>query len=151
MIPHDDRPSPARVGRGRVVGMSILGLFAIGAAMVATSAIIHLYLWGKEDGYRDVPTVGPMFLAQGVVGCVLAAAAIIKRHFIVALAGAVFMAGSIAALYKSIHGGLFDFDETSDAPYVQLSFVVEFIGLAAFAGALVLLVSRESKAYSSRT
>ena len=146
MIPRDERPSPARVGRGRLVDVSILGVLVIGAAMVATSAIIHLYLWGKEDGYRDVPTVGPMFLAQGIVGCLLAVTAVIKRHFIVALAGAVYMAGSIAALYKSIHGGLFDFDETSDAPYVQLSFVIEFIGLAAFIVALVLLqLSKDSK------
>jgi hypothetical protein len=145
MIPHDERPSPTRVGRGRLVGMSILALLVIGAAMVATSAIIHLYLWGKDDGYRHVPTIGPMFLAQGIVGCLLAVATIIKRGFIVALAGAVYMAGSIAALYKSIHGGLFDFDETSDAPYVQMSFVVEFIGLAAFVVAIVLLLSNGSK------
>jgi hypothetical protein len=126
--------------------MSIIGLLVIGAAMVATSAIIHLYLWGKEDGYRDVPTIGPAFLAQGIAGCLLAVAVIIKRHVITALAGAVYMAGSIAALYKSIHGGLFDFDETSDAPYVQLSFVVEFIGLAAFVIAIALLRSKGSKA-----
>lgn len=147
MTPHDERPIPTRAGRGRLVGMSVLGLFVIGAAMVAASAIIHLYLWGKEDGYRNVPTIGPMFLAQGIVGCLLAVAAIIKRRLIVALAGAVYMAGSIAALYKSIHGGLFDFEETSDAPYVQMSFAVEFIGLAAFAIAIVvLLLSKESKA-----
>jgi hypothetical protein len=147
MTPHDERPIPARVGRGRLVGMSVLGLLVIGAAMVAWSAIIHLYLWGKEDGYRGVPTIGHMFLAQGIAGCLLAVAVIIHRRVITALAGAVYMASSISALYKSIHGGLFDFDETSDAPYVQLSFAIEFIGLAAFAVALViLLVSKESNA-----
>jgi hypothetical protein len=146
MTPHDERPNPTTVGRGRLVVMSIVGLLVIGAAMVATSAIIHLYLWGKEDGYRHVPTVGPMFLLQGIVGCLLAIAVVIKRHVITALAGAVYMAASVAALYKSIHGGLFDFDETSDAPYVTLSFVVEFIGLAAFALAIVLLMSKKANA-----
>jgi hypothetical protein len=145
MIPHDERPTPTRVGRGRLVGMSILGLLVIGAAMVATSAIIHLYLWGKEDGYRHVPTIGPMFLAQGIVGCLLAVAAVIERRFIVALAGAVYMAASIAALVKAINGGMFDFNETLDAPYVVSSLVVEFIGLAAFAVVMVLLLAKESK------
>jgi hypothetical protein len=146
MTPHDERPIPTTLGRGRLVGMSILGLVVIGAAMVATSAIIHLYLWGKEDGYRHVPTIGPMFLAQGIVGCLLAVAAVIERRFIVALAGAVYMAASIAALVKAINGGIFDFNETLDAPYVMASFVVEFIGLAAFAVAMILLASRKSKA-----
>jgi hypothetical protein len=49
------------------------------------------------------------------------------------------MALSIGGLYKAIHGGLFEYQETSDAPYVQMSFAVEFVGLAAFVVAMVLL------------
>jgi hypothetical protein len=147
MTPHDERPISTRVERGRLVGMSIFGLLVIGAAMVAWSAILHLYLWGKEDGYRNVPTIGHMFLAQGIVGCLLAVAVVVQRRVITALAGAVYMAASIAALYKATHGGLFDFEDTSDAPYVKLSYAIEFIGLAAFAVAtVVLFLSRESKA-----
>ncbi|HEV3452123.1 MAG TPA: hypothetical protein VG869_13105, partial [Acidimicrobiia bacterium] len=41
-----------------------------GAGLVAASALIHLYLWA--DGYRQVTTIGPLFLAQGVVGLALA-------------------------------------------------------------------------------
>ena len=107
--------------------------------MLAWSGILHLYLWGKEDGYRAVPTVGHLFLIQGVVGCVLAVVSVVYRRLTAALAGAVYMALSIGGLYKAIHGGLFEYQETSDAPYVQMSFAVEFIGLAAFVVAMVLL------------
>jgi hypothetical protein len=138
----DERSILAKRARGRPIGPLTIVLLVIGAAMVALSAIIHLYLWGKADGYRNVPTVGPMFLAQGIAGCLLAVAVavVIEQRFIVAFAGAVYMAASIAALFKSIHGGLFDFNETFDAPYVKLSLVVEIIGLAAFVAAMVLLV-----------
>src|SRR4051794_21726117 len=87
--------------------------------MLAWSGVLHLYLWAKEDGYRAVPTVGPLFLIQGIVGCVLAVAAVSFRRLLIALAGAVYMAASIGGLYKAIHGGLFEYQETSDAPYVQ--------------------------------
>jgi hypothetical protein len=126
---------------GRLSDLSIVVSLVIGAAMVAASAIIHLYLWGKEDGYRHVPTVGPMFLAQGIAGCLLAVAVLVQRRLILALAGAAYMAASLAALYKSIHGGLFDFDETFDAPWVKTSVVVEVVGLAAFGVATALLAA----------
>ena len=138
MTADNDGSILAKLGRGRPITALTVVLLVIGAATVATSAIIHLYLWGKADGYRNVPTVGPMFLAQGIGGCLIAVAVVLVRWFIVALAGAFYMAASIAALFKSIHGGLFDFKETFDAPYVKLSLVVEFIGFAAFAAAMVL-------------
>ena len=115
----------------------LIAVFVIGAVMLAWSGILHVYLWGKEDGYRAVPTVGHLFLIQGIVGCVLAVVTVIFRRLLVALAGAVYMAASIGALYKAIHGGLFGYGETSDAPYVQMSFVVEFIGLVAFVAAMI--------------
>ena len=41
-----------------------------GAVAVASSSLVHLYLWA--DGYRNVATIGPLFLAQGLAGLVLA-------------------------------------------------------------------------------
>jgi len=117
----------------------LIALFVVGAVMLAWSGVLHLYLWGKEDGYRAVPTVGPLFLIQGIVGCVLAVAAVSFRRLLIALAGAVYMAASIGGLYKAIHGGLFEYQETSDAPYVQMTFLVEFIGLVAFVVAMIVL------------
>ena len=125
--------------RGGPYHLLLIALFVLGAAMLAWSGILHLYLWGKEDGYRAVPTVGHLFLIQGVVGCVLAVVSVVYRRLTAALAGAVYMALSIGGLYKAIHGGLFEYQETSDAPYVQMSFAAELIGLAAFVVAMVLL------------
>ena len=131
------RTGSAESVRGGPYQLLTIGLFAIGAGMVAWSGGLHLYLWGKEDGYRAVPTVGHLFLIQGIVGCALAVVAVVFRRLLVALAAAVYMAASIGALYKAIHGGLFGYGETSDAPYVQMSFVVEFIGLIAFVAAMI--------------
>ena len=48
-----------------------------GAALIVVSAIIHLYLW--DTGYRDISVIGPLFLAQGVVGILFAAVAGVVR------------------------------------------------------------------------
>jgi hypothetical protein len=125
----------------RPVGALITVLLVAGAAMLATSGIIHIYLWGKEDGFRAVPTVGPLFFVQGVVGCVLAVAVVVWRRLIVAVAGAIYFAASMGGLYKAIHGGIFDYHETLDAPYVKTSLTIEIVGLFAFAAALVVFAT----------
>jgi hypothetical protein len=128
--------------RSRPVGALITVLLLVGAAMLATSGILHLYLWGHKDlRYRDVKTVGTLFLLQGLAGCVLAVAVAVWRRPIVALAGAAYLAASMAGLIKSINGGLFGNGETLDAPYVKMSLTIEIVGLAVFAAALVLLVT----------
>ena len=109
----------------------MLTLVAVGAVTIVVSAVVHLYLWGKSDGYRAVPTVGLLFLLQAIAGCILGPAMLVARRVFVSAAGAIFMAMSIGALYLSMHGGLFGYEETLDAPYVRLSLVVEIIGLIA--------------------
>jgi len=126
--------------RGRPLKLSLIALFVVGAAMLAWTGILHLYLWGSETrGYRHVPTIGPLFLVQGIVGCVLAVVAVVWRRLMVALVGALYMAASIGGLWRSIHGGMFGFQETSDAAYVQMTFIVEIVGLVAFVAAMILL------------
>jgi hypothetical protein len=126
--------------RGRPLNLSLIALFIVGAAMLAWTGILHLYLWGSEArGYREVPTIGPLFLVQGIVGCVLAVVAVVCRRLTVALVGALYMAVSIGGLWTSIHRGMFGFQETSDAPYVQMTFIVEVVGLIAFVAAMILL------------
>ncbi|HUY67157.1 MAG TPA: hypothetical protein VMV06_10100 [Acidimicrobiales bacterium] len=67
-----------------------LGCWA-GSALLGVSAAIHLHLW--SNGYDRIPTIGPLFLVQGIVGMVMAALLAISRHFLVALAGALFAVG----------------------------------------------------------
>src|SRR5437899_1995402 len=50
----------------------------VGAALVATTGAIHLHLWASR--YRTIPTIGPLFLFQGVAGAVMAVALVAWRR-----------------------------------------------------------------------
>ena len=123
----------------------MLVLVAAGAATIVASAVVHLYLWGKEDGYRAVPTIGPLFLLQGVAGCLLGPVMLVFRRVITDAAGAMYLALSLGALYLSINGGLFGFDETLNAPWVKFSLVDEIVGLAACLAAAAITVGSGSR------
>jgi hypothetical protein len=90
--------------------------------MVA-SAVIHLHLWA--GGYRHIPTIGPLFLLQGVAGVLLAVAVAVTRRPVAALAGAAFVASTIGGLVLSVEIGLFGFEDSLDAPFATASLAVE--------------------------
>jgi hypothetical protein len=102
-----------------------LGLVA-GAALLASSGLIHLQLWAM--GYRTIPTIGPLFLLQGVAGLLLAIVLLLWRRLLVVAAGAGFMVATVAGLLVSIKFGLFGFMDTFAAPYAGLSAVLESAG-----------------------
>ncbi|MEU8762930.1 hypothetical protein [Streptomyces sp. NPDC048659] len=105
-----------------------------GAALTVAMALIHLYLWG--DGYRDLATIGVLFLLNGVIGLALAAALLgTPRRFLagVAAATALFTAGTLGALVLSLTTGLFGFRETVDARLVVTTLVVETAGVLVLA------------------
>ena len=70
--PADLRSLPGRV----VVTVMIAG----GAVCTVGSGVIHLYLWGKQYGYRDIPTIGPLFLIQGIVAILIGLIVIVSRQ-----------------------------------------------------------------------
>jgi len=122
----------------------VLALVAAGAATIVVSAVVHLYLWGGYLDYRSVPTVGPLFLTQAIVGCILGPTMLVLRRVFTAAAGSIYLALSIGGVYLSTHGGLFGYEEKLDAPYVKLSLVVEIVGLiATLVVAAITLRSRE--------
>jgi hypothetical protein len=138
------------LGRQHGASALVLVFVAAGAATIVASAVVHLYLWGKEDGYRAVPTIGPLFLIQGIAGCLLGPVMLVVRRVITDAVGAAYMAMSLGALYLSINAGLFGFDETFNAPWVKFSLVDEIVGLAAcFAAAAITLGSRSTRTVSS--
>ncbi len=101
------------------------------------SAVIHLHLW--STGYRHIPTIGPLFLLQGVVGLALAAVVVATRRGWASLSGAVFAALTIGGLLLSVNAGLFGFEDSLSAPYATWSLVVEsaavvILGAACLAG-----------------
>jgi hypothetical protein len=106
---------------------------AVGAGLVGASAWIHLHLW--QLGYRSVHIVGPMFLAQSIVGFALGALMLAIRRWPLAVVGALYMAATIGGLLTSDWFGLFGFHDHLDAPYAGMSLTIEGVGL------VVLLVS----------
>jgi hypothetical protein len=105
-----------------------LGL-VVGAALLASSGVIHLRLWAT--GYRTIPTIptiGPLFLLQGIAGVVLAVVLLLWRRLVVVLAGAGFMVATTGGLLVSVKFGLFGFTDTLAAPYAGLSVVLESAG-----------------------
>jgi hypothetical protein len=104
---------------------------------VAFSALIHLHLW--STGYKQIHTIGPLFLLQAIAGFVVAAAVAASRHYLMAAAAALFVAGTIAGLVISVEVGLFGFQDSFGAPYATSSLIVEglavvVLGSAALAG-----------------
>src|SRR5579875_1952422 len=65
-----------------------------GSGLVVVSAVVHFHLW-DSDGYRQIPTIGPLFLMQAVVGAVLALVTSIARHWLLALAEAAFALATV--------------------------------------------------------
>jgi hypothetical protein len=104
----------------------------VGAALVATTGAIHLHLWAS--GYRTIPTIGPLFLLQGIAGAALAVALVASRRLLTVVAGAGFMVATIGGFLLSVYVGLFGFMDTLAAPFAGVSLVVES------AGAVVLSV-----------
>jgi hypothetical protein len=119
-----------------------------GAALMVWSAVIHLELWG--DGYKDIATIGPLFLAQGVGLIVLALAVVAFRRLAVLAAGAVTMAATAVGLLLTVHIGLFGYKESLAVPYAMLSLYVEFFGAGVLAvGAGVLALAAPVRAASN--
>ena len=117
---------------GRSGGVVATLLLVVGAAALAGSAVIHLHLW--SSGYRHIPTIGPLFLLQAIVGIVLAATVVAARRVWAGLVGAGFAVATAAGFLLSVSVGLFGFADTWAAPFAGLAFAVEI-------AAAVLLVA----------
>ena len=126
--------------RSRPLGWGISLLAVAGAALLVWSSVIHLMLW--SDGYSGISVIGPLFLAQGIGGIVIAAALVVFRKMAVLGAGAVTLAGTALGLLASVHLDLFGYRESLAVPYAMSSLVIEFTGAAILLiAALVLLAA----------
>jgi hypothetical protein len=106
-----------------------------GAGLLAAMGWIHLYLWA--DGYREIPTIGTLFLLNGIGAAVLAIALLgAPRRALrtVSVLAALFTLGTLAALIGSLTVGVFGFQEYLSAPYVGISIVVESVGIVVLGG-----------------
>jgi hypothetical protein len=105
-----------------------------GAVLMIATAAIHLHLW--LIGYRHVPRLGPLFLAQAVTGLVVAPVVALGRQAVVVLGAAVYMAASAGALLLSATVGFVGIHDGLGVPWAGTSLAVELAG-SLFLGAAV--------------
>ena len=121
--PH--RATPASMG-GRAAAL----LLRLGCtALLAWIGYIHLHLW--LEGYRHIPTNGPLFLLDAVAGFILAAVMLAWPRPLAGLLAAGYTAATLGALLISLIVGLFGFRESISASYVTESLTIETITVLA--------------------
>ena len=126
-------------------------LRVVGAALLAGMGWIHWELY--DLGYSSVPTIGPLFLLNAVLGALAAAAVLVTPSrwlALVELGGALLSFGTLAALVTSATVGLFGFTETWDAPLIGRTLVVETVGVVVLLAAALLHRRRPAAAETGK-
>jgi hypothetical protein len=112
--------------------------FVIGGALLVWSASIHFHLWNEADGYRSIPTIGPLFLVQSISGLLIGVGVVAVRRLWAAVLGVGFALTTIAGFLVTVAVGLFGFEDSWLAPFAKQAFVVEILAVAALAAAAAL-------------
>jgi len=113
-----------------------------GAGLLAATAAIHLDLY--LTGFRNIPTIGPLFLLQVIAGFVLAAAVLATGNPVVAALGAGFAVATLAGYLLSVWVGLFGYTEVRTTAGI----VAGLLEVAAFAVLGLFAVSPQAAAGS---
>ena len=133
--------SPRSTGQlgspGRRAAALLLRLACV--ALLGWIGYVHLHLW--LEGYRQIPTDGPLFLLDAVAGFALAAALLAWPAPLTGLLAAGYTASTLGALLISLSAGLFGFHESISASYVVQSLAVEAITVLALLGWAVLVTA----------
>jgi MYXO-CTERM domain-containing protein len=104
-----------------------VALRVVTAGLVGAIAGIHLDLWASH-GYRSIPTIGTLFLLNGISGSLLALTCLAAPRRLLAATAAsavLFAAGTIVALVLAVNVGLFGFTESTHAPLFDQAIAVE--------------------------
>jgi hypothetical protein len=112
--------------------------FALGGVLLIWSASIHFHLWSETDGYRSIPTIGPLFLAQSVAGLVIGIGVVVVRRLWAAVIGLGFALSTVAGFLLSVGVGLFGFKDSWLAPFAKEAFTIEILAAAVFVAAAAL-------------
>ena len=109
-------------------------------ALLAWIGYIHLHLW--QEGYRQIPTDGPLFLLDAVAGFILASVLLAWPRPLAGLLAAGYTASTLSALLISLTVGLSGFRESITASYVAQSLAIETITVLALTGWTALVTAR---------
>jgi len=82
----------------------------VAAALLLAGGWVHLHLF--LAGYREIATIGPLFLADAVLSGLGAIVLVASGHPTPAILAALFQLGAIAGLALASTVGLFGFHET---------------------------------------
>jgi len=129
--PHKPAPQHA-AGRRAVTALSRLA----GAGLLAWIGYIHLHLW--QEGYRSIPTDGPLFLLDAIAAFAFAALLVLRPRPLAGLLSAGFTLSTIGALLVSLSIGLFGFHESIAASFVVQSLAIESLAVIILATWTVL-------------
>ncbi len=108
------------------------------AAGVLVSAWVHLKLW--NDGFRELPRIGPAFLVNAVAGLVIGVLLLAWWRWIPPLLAVGFGLSTLGAFLVSATVGLWGVHELWTGTWVTTAWVSEVV--AVLGGAAVLLVER---------
>lgn len=117
---------------------------AIGISM-AVSGVVHAYLY--VHGYRDIPTIGPAFLAQASVFCAVGVLILVGGPAWLRLVAVLGAGGSLLAFALSRTTGLFGFSETGwePSPYALVSVIAEALTIVLVGAAAMRRRSRPAE------
>jgi hypothetical protein len=128
----------ARSAGGARSGLIANLLLVAAAGTVAISAAVHLHLWSA--GYRELPTIGPLFLFQAISGFLLSATLILTRRVWAAVLSFGFVCATIGGFLMAVYVGLFNFKDSWSAPFAGMAFTYEVASLALLAAGSALCV-----------
>ena len=128
---------PKAPGRGSMVAALLLRLGCV--ALLAWIGYIHLHLW--QEGYRQIPTNGPLFLLDAAAGFALAAVLLIWPRPLAGLLAAGYTCATLGALIISLTAGLFGFRESIAASFVTESLTIESITALALISWTILVAA----------
>jgi hypothetical protein len=125
------------------IEIPLLFLRLVSVGLLSALGWVHLHLW--QVGYRQIPTIGPLFLLAAVGTVTVAVAMLVWPSRFVGLWGFGTVMGILAGLIVSINVGLFGFTESSSAPFAAESIVLELAAAITLAGWVAVDLMMESR------
>jgi len=122
----------------RPLQLTTTAAFVLGGGLLIWSAAVHFHLWSEADGYRTIPTIGPLFLLQSIAGLVIGIGIVAVRRLWAAVIGIGFALSTIAGFLLSVAVGLFGFKDSWLAPFAKEAFTVELLAAVVLVAAAAL-------------
>jgi hypothetical protein len=115
-------------------------LFIIDGGLLVASGVIHLHLW--DIAYKNVATLGPLFLVQAISALVIAVAIVATRHLLAVAAGLALAAGTILGFILARTVGIFGFKLTFSSGLANTVLIIEAVAVVLLAMTAAMILRR---------